>query len=285
MLIRATQDLPDHFDENSARKFPTRHEGWVEMAVVHYPNRIELYTEHKVTAAAFYLNQKKLKHTIPLSLSRTKLSLYSSPDAVFCLTYRPSPNHKATNLPTDKAGGAPMARDPENPTSGGDDDDGDTKRSKAASKRAYVHFRHTGTNIYIFRTKTKVIAKEWMWELWRKLGGALPRTLDITVPYLDAKIRIPIPIDLPVRTDEGYLFQADREGEGYRLCTPSAVVKLCLERLSRIESWRHLLDMQRDSGQEFVLAWRRGGVLDWVESRENATEYSVVVGFAMRQVG
>lgn len=123
-----------------------------------------------------------------------------------------------------------------------------------------------------------------MWDIWRNLGGTIPRLLDISVPGLDVKIRIPIPVDLPQRIEEGYLLQADREGEGYRLCTPNAVIKMCTDRLSTVPSWKALLQVQQDGGQNLALAWRRGRILDWVVGGKRTDDWAVMFGFCARQV-
>lgn len=227
--------------------------------------------------AALFSGGPKLKHIIPFTPSRTQVSLYSSPDLVFCLTHRPSPSVLTTAATT--RGGRALTPDP-----------ADVASSKKNSKRAYVHFRTAGTNIYTIRAKTTAITKEWMWELYRVLGGSVPTSLDVVVPGLGARISLPIPADLTpssvasgkVKGGGGYL--SVLEGEGYRLCTPEAVVEVCVKHLSAVGEWAGLMQNCKDEGVEMRLAWRRGEVLDWVETGEKASGWSVVVGLILTQV-
>ncbi|ORY66941.1 hypothetical protein BCR35DRAFT_308380 [Leucosporidium creatinivorum] len=291
MLMRvdwsAREDLPDHFDENTSRKFPTKHEGWEELGVVWRRHHIELWTEPAIHATSFLLGRKKLKHTIPLHPNRTKLSLYSSPDSIFCLTHRPSSHHNdspSTSSAKSKRASRKKASGDERADDEGEEEEDNGGRSKA-TKRAYVHFRHSGTNIYIFRPKTTSVSKEWMWHLFRALGGSLPKQLDIAVPGLGARIRLPVPVDLPAKPSagEGYLPMEEREGEGWRLLTPSAVIAACVERLRCFPEWEKLFQEAQQAGREVRLVWRRGRVLDWVEMGKREREWGVVAGLAMQQ--
>lgn len=212
----------------------------------------------------------KLKHIIPLVPSRTKISLFSSPDLIFCLTHRPTPSSLTS-----------AARGGESPPS---EPDG----SRKASKRGYVHFRHAGTNIFTLRAKTSQTAKAWMWALHLALGGAVPRVLDIAVPGLGARISLPVPADLPPppagehTRKTGYVNVG--EGEGWRLCTPDAVVKACVSQLATVLDWKELVERCEQDGVQLRLAWRRGEILEWVETGKQARDWSVVVGWILRQV-
>ncbi|KAM0745749.1 hypothetical protein T439DRAFT_306612 [Meredithblackwellia eburnea MCA 4105] len=271
MLIRAEwterEDLPPHFDQNAARKIDTTPQPWEEFAVIWRGHHLELWTSHSFRPASYLLGRPKLKHVIPLN-SRTRLSLYSSTDLIFCLTYRP-------NSPVID----PLATTKE--------ERNDNLTNRKASRRAYVH-RGMGTNIFTFRTKNNVKAKEWMWELYRMLGGTPPSVLDIAIPGLGARIQIPIPADFPSSTEDETSKNVDwggAVGEGYRICTHEAVVKVCMKQLSTVPDWKDLFDECIAEGVEMKLAWRRGQVLDWVETGKRARHWSVVVGCILNQPG
>lgn len=109
------------------------------------------------------------------------------------------------------------------------------------------------------------------------------------MPALGAKIRVPIPVDLPEPEDPDIgarVTEEDRAGEGYRLLKPRAVVEACIEQLGKVGEWRELGEQAKALGANFRLAWRRDGVLDWVEEGDDAieTDYAVAGGIASRQV-
>lgn len=106
------------------------------------------------------------------------------------------------------------------------------------------------------------------------------------MPGLGARIRLPIPADLPARTvgEYGYLSIDEREGEGHRLFTPSAVIEACLAKLRHVKEYEELLADAEAVGREIRLVWRRGRVLDWVETGKREKEWGVVCGFALSQV-
>ncbi|KAM0788788.1 hypothetical protein ACM66B_002877 [Microbotryomycetes sp. NB124-2] len=277
------EDLPDLFDEHNARKFPTRHEGFEEFGVVLRRNRVELWTEYKNPVLSLIAGKKKLKHVIPLKKTQTKLSLYSSVDNIFCLTHCPA----ATNVVSaassvTAATTAKIDRDT-------DEDEGDSspwwrKSRTRASKRAYVHFRHSGTSIYILKAKTMSIAKDWIWQLFVKLGGQVPRTLEVSVPVLNAKLKAPIPRDLPLRVDGRYLWPEEREAQGWKLLKPSSVVRVCMERLAVIPDFREVCEQYLQGGTAPVaLAWRRGRFLDWVKTGKDEDDWATICGIALRQ--
>lgn len=127
-----------------------------------------------------------------------------------------------------------------------------------------------------------------MWELYRELGGTIPSVLDISVPGLGVKIRLPVPQDLPPSPNDlarrGYQAVEEGLGEGYRLLKPDAVVKACVEQLSEVADWKQLIADNARDGVEIRLAWRRGEVLDWIPAGDECKDYAVVCGLALQQV-
>ncbi|GAA6058879.1 hypothetical protein JCM10212_002823 [Sporobolomyces blumeae] len=283
MLVRddwsPREDLPKSFDEYNARKYPTIGGKWEELAVVWRPGRIELWGEYRFNIAASLAGSKKLRAVIPLQPRKTHLSIYSSVDLVFCLTHRPVSTSILSAVSSRKS------------TNGDEPADDKSLRSphhSKSTKRAYTHLRTSGTNVFLFRARTTPTAKEWIWYLYRELGGQVPRSLEISVPTLGAKIRMAIPLDLPEPEDEeigARVTEDDRAGEGYRLLKPRAVVEACVEQLGKVGEWKDLVEEAKRVGATFRLAWRRDGVLDWVEEGDDAaeTDYAVIGGIATRQ--
>jgi hypothetical protein len=76
------------------------------------------------------VGHKHLAFIIPLKI-KTKLSLYSFVDLTFCLTCPPTPVHSS--------------------------------ESKA---RAVFHRSNEGTNIFVFKLKSRSRALDWTWQIW-----------------------------------------------------------------------------------------------------------------------
>ncbi|GAA6010006.1 hypothetical protein JCM11491_005826 [Sporobolomyces phaffii] len=280
MLVRDDwshrEDLPKSYDEHTARKYPSVSGNWEELAVVWRPGRIELWGEYKFNLAASLAGSKKLRAVIPLQPRKTQLSIYSSVDLVFCLTHRPLANSFLSAVSSRKS------------VSGDDDKTLHNPHHSKTKKRAYTHLNTSGTNIFLFRARTIPTAKSWIWSLFRELGGQIPRTLEISVPALGAKVRVPVPVDLPEPEDADIgarVTEEDREGEGYRLLKARTVVDACVEQLGKVGDWREIGEEAKALGATFRLAWRRDGVLDWVEEGDDAveTDHAVIGGIATRQ--
>ncbi|SCV70852.1 BQ2448_3614 [Microbotryum intermedium] len=280
MLVRvewtAREDLPNDFDENTARKFPTSGETWEEYGVVWRPGRIELWNEYALSATSFFLGHKKLAHVIPLAPARTKLSLYSSADVIFCLTHRPN--------------GSGLLGGATSHIVGKKEEEATPSASKATRNR-YIHRRH-GTYVFIFRTRAMSVAKEWMWLLYRGLGKTLPDHLEITVPGIGAKIRMPIPSILQesaegsgkgIHARQAGTYLIDEETKLLlRQFQPHLIVEACLEQLKRVNEWQSVL-ADRDP-KDIKLCWKRGHVLDWVDVYgKRDVDWSLLCGFSLRQ--
>ncbi|BGP23981.1 proteophosphoglycan ppg4 [Rhodotorula toruloides] len=288
MLVRRDwthrEDLPDTYDEHIARKYPSVSESWQELAVVwRASGQIELWGEPSFKLPIFSKG-KKLRGVIPLHPKKTHITLYSATDLVFCLTHRLTPHHVLTRQ---------SARYPHHHD---DEDEADEKgkgghrktRFSKASKRGYVHLGSSGTNIYLFRARTHSTAKAWIWHLYRALGGQLPPAIEVTVPGLGAKLRLPLPegcyyeedVDLGEHTDDAI------EGNAYRHLQPAAVVDACIEKLAGVREWKDLVEDAKRMGANFRLAWRNGAILDWIQpelAEERKCDFSVVGGMAFRQ--
>lgn len=153
MLVRVaytkSEGLGAAFDEKqNSMTSNVRYEEWQEMMVVWRKDRIEIYEDYvslmptsPTCFADHWFNQslpgkewmvghKHLAFIIPLK-TKTKLSLYSFVDLTFCLTCPPTPVHSS--------------------------------ESKA---RAIFHRSKEGTNIFVFKVKSRTRALDWTWQLW-----------------------------------------------------------------------------------------------------------------------
>lgn len=293
MLVRrdftSRQDLPRSFDEDTSRKYPTHSDGWEEMAVVWRGKRIELWGEYVLSATSLFKGgEKNLKHVVELDSRKTSLSLFSSVDSIFCLASQ-STAPLAENAPTTAKQRSQQRKK---------DSKADAHEKKTVGT-IVARVKREGTYIYMFRPRATSIAKEWMFLLYRQLGGKLPSVLDVSVPGLGARLRLPVPEDIPRRTTRAlsvsstnapqikrgvrrYLTFDEREGEGYRILRADSVVEACAAKLATVTDWKELFETVRREGTELKLCWRRGDVLDWVETSGDK-DWSVIGGWAMRQ--
>ncbi|EIW59516.1 uncharacterized protein TRAVEDRAFT_121684 [Trametes versicolor FP-101664 SS1] len=246
MLVRVsyTEDaVPPHFDETQNRT--TRHlenEGWVEYIVAWRKDRLELYADHHTPGKEWLTGHKRLAFVVPLGSSTTRLSLYSFVDLTFCLTCPPS------RLRLD------------------------------GKRRRHIFGTSRGTNIFIFKLKSRSRAVDWMWQLWRHLGGDLPPYIDIRSPTLDTRIKIDVP-----EFDNANLEAA------YNIFNRDNILRLCEKYLRTVPEFRALMKREHDEGATFELAWRHEANLDWVwrlsDVLQKPRKWSVLCGLALTQGG
>ncbi|KZT53929.1 hypothetical protein CALCODRAFT_485938 [Calocera cornea HHB12733] len=217
MLLRAlytrSEDLPRLYDEEEARRHPdARGEDWAERLVVwrgRERRQVEIYEDHTFPAVSKWNGRKRLAFVIPLHAPGTALSLYSATDVSFCLT---------------------CARAP----------------PESLASRARFRLASTGTNIFIFKPRSRSRALDWMWKLWRAMGGSIPRHLDVQVPALDTRVRIFVPALDPLSL------------------TRHDVLDTCLEHILAVPDYAGLLQPALSAGSQPELCWRSGLTLDWL---------------------
>ncbi|CAE6415279.1 unnamed protein product [Rhizoctonia solani] len=251
MLVRAAYNrssgLPKPYDEAEARRHPdTQEMQWKEMLVVwrrssDRDDRVELYQDYTTPGKERILGHKDLAFVVPLTEGVTSVSLYSHVDSTFCLTCPPTP-----------------------------------VRTGTPSKRARFHRAPIGTNIFVCKVKSRTRALNWIWNLWRYLGGKLPDTIDIHCPALGTRVRVDIP-DL----DHG-------ASDSWKRFTRSYLIKACGRSLRGLPDWDSMMESPSLRGSRLELAWRKESKLDWVwqetddEGRE--IDWQVLFGLALRQV-
>lgn len=234
--------MPSDFDEWQNRT--TGHlynEDWAEYIVVWRKNRLELYTGHHMPGKDWVLGHMKLVFVIPLGQSTTRLSLYSFVDLTFCIVCPPAPlRHR--------------------------------------SKRRWLNRRHKGLNIFVFKIRSRTRAIDWVWKLWRHLGGELPTSLDIRSPLLDTRVRIDMP-----------RFEGIELTAAYRIFENKNVLRLCRENLSKTGNEHELLRHKLATGAKLALAWRSETNLDWVSQLDdvqgNPRKWAILCGLALNQHG
>ncbi|EUC60236.1 spore wall assembly-like protein, putative, partial [Rhizoctonia solani AG-3 Rhs1AP] len=250
MLVRAAYNrssgLPKPYDEAEARRHPdTQEMQWKEMLVVwrrsnDREDRVELYQDYTTPGKERILGHKDLAFVVPLTEGATNVSLYSHVDLTFCLTCPPTP-----------------------------------VRTGTPSKRARFHRAPIGTNIFVCKLKSRTRALNWIWNLWRYLGGKLPDTIDIHCPALGTRVRVDMP-DL----DHG-------ASDSWKRFTRSYLIKACGRSLRGLPDWDSMMESPALRGSRLELAWRKESKLDWVwqETDEEGKEidWQVLFGLALRQ--
>ncbi|KAI0754967.1 Pleckstrin homology domain-containing protein [Daedaleopsis nitida] len=244
MLVRVsyTEDaVSPTFDEWQNRT--TRHlenEGWAEYIVAWRKNRLELYENHHTPGKEWFTGTKRLSYLVPLDSTSTRLSLYSFVDLSFCLSCPP------TSLNVDPKG----------------------RRHFFGSTR--------GTNIFIFKLKCRTRAVDWLWHIWRHLGGQLPPYIEVRAPAIDTRLKVDVPGFDAADIDAAYdVFKRDN------------IVRLCEKYLRTAPEYRALLEREEAKGVRFDLAWRLNTDLDWVWKEEDvqgqARKWAVLCGLALKQ--
>ncbi|KAJ7645455.1 Pleckstrin homology domain-containing protein [Mycena polygramma] len=241
MLIRVgytkSESIGPVFDEEQSRKTRVvRYEEWAEYIVVWRKDLLHFYEPHNVPGTKWLTGSKyRLAFVVSLRSSQTKLSLYSFVDLTFCLTCPPTSFH-----------------------------------SRDSKARAIFRRTKEGTNIFICKVKSRSRAADWMWAIWRRLGGLLPPSLEIRNPSLGTRVRMELPgVESP------------------EMFTRDNIIALCTNSLRHVKDWKDLIALQLSEGKELELAWRLGTQLDWVwldtDVLGEARHCAVLCGLAMQQ--
>ncbi|KAF6757469.1 hypothetical protein DFP72DRAFT_1032426 [Ephemerocybe angulata] len=248
MLVRVAysklEALSTKFDDSIHRTTRgLQYEACAEFMVVWRKDLIELYEDHSTPGKEMLVGRKHLAYVIPLKSSRTNLSLYSFVDLTFCLTCPPT----------------------------------STRVTQAGGSRRIFNRAKEGTNIFIFKHKTRSRAWDWTWQLWRYLGGQLPPTIEIHNPKMNSTVTIDIP----------YRLQIDNQ-ELYAMFTRENLVELCMESLSKVPDWFSLVEHEiTDQGKRLELCWRRDAHLDWLWMDEDvygkSRPWATLAGLAVKQ--
>lgn len=164
-------------------------------------------------------------------------------------------------------------------------------------RRRQIFGTSRGTNIFVFKLKSRSRAVDWMWQLWyvnvpsicwnnlptlslyrRHLCGDLPPYIDIRSPTLDTRIKIDVP-----DFDNANLEAA------YNIFNRDNILRLCEKYLRTVPEFRALMKREHDEGATFELAWRHEANLDWVwrlsDVLQKPRKWSVLCGLALTQAG
>ena len=130
-------------------------------------------------------------------------------------------------------------------------------RVQQSKQAKWLRTGRRGTHVFILKVAERSRALDWYWELWRELGGGLPRRMDIVVPALSTTVRLNIPED-------------EDEVGSRRVCkelSPINTIKTCWDMMTGAMDVHAILEQQEDRGKELdlELAWKAvDGNLEWV---------------------
>ncbi|KAI0320151.1 hypothetical protein OF83DRAFT_1053638 [Amylostereum chailletii] len=243
MIVRVSytkdESLGSHFDEaqnRTAQNMESRE--WTEFMVVWRKDRIEFYEDYSIPFKEMLFGHKHLSYQIPLNHPRTKLSLFSFVDLTFCFTCAPMSAHRGTAL-------------------------------------RLPFYRKSGTYVFVCKVKSRSRATDWVWHVWRYLGGQLPPQIEIRSPILDVSLKV----DVPDHNDQA----------GIAIFARDNLVKLCMKSLSAVQDWEILLRKRLDEGAKLELSWRTDTSLDWVwwpnDVNGQRRDWAVLSGLALNQAG
>ncbi|KAF8225870.1 hypothetical protein L208DRAFT_1503595 [Tricholoma matsutake] len=241
MLIRQcytrSESIKPPFDEVQNRTTRNlQYGGWAEYMVAWRKDRVEIYEDHSLPGKEWMTGHKSLAFTIPLKSSKTHLSLYSFVDLTFCITCAPTTTRQ--------------------------------EKSRWIFRRL-----KEGTNIFVFKLKSRSRAYDWVWQLWREMGGQLPNTIEVRNPRLDAKVKI----DVPNAADDRI----------YKVFSRDNIIRLCMDSLRSVPDWKSVVERQMANGQTLQLAWRADTNLDWIwlqhDTYGDPRHWAVLCGLALKQ--
>jgi len=261
MLVRLawtpSEDLPKDFNERESRKYQIYPDPFKEFMVVYRTGRLELWEDPSfVSKCLGHGDQLKLHAATSLKRGRAFISMYSPIDRIFCLTFTK-------------------------------DDD---------YHHRLLDLRRSGTCIWIFDARSMTIGTDWMWELSRELGIEIPDHIDVHLPALGVRVRIPVPEEMPLGKHHkgggtsiasGATSFMDA-GEGYKLISRDYVKKVVRKVVEAQSEWRQLCLNAEVSGLKFELAWRNGSTLDWIKedytTGGHKRDWAVLVGTMLSEV-
>lgn len=112
-----------------------------------------------------------------------------------------------------------------------------------------------------------------MFEIYRELGGEVPRVIPLRAQDLGATVRMPL--------------WGEQESEA-DCKSPSQVADEAIRQLTTVSNYKELKNHLTGRGLELRLAWKRDGILEWITDEKTSDPdqpwSSVRQGFAMQSV-
>ncbi|WFC96754.1 hypothetical protein MBRA1_003416 [Malassezia brasiliensis] len=228
------QNVAEAFNALEARRYDLRSFRFAEYMVVLRPQRLELWSEATVRGRVLgHTARLKLRHVVHLERGAADVSMYSEIDGLFSVTC-PRRLHRQSR----------------------------TTRQPL--------FRRHGSVILIFAARTATTAEDWMWLLYRELGGPVPEHLYVHIPSLSVRIRVPVPA-LPVcdavdaaRGAPGDSLEAAAQWAAAASLSSGEMIRSVVRLVRAMPNWAQLAEQMVAHGMQPKLAWRSGAMYNWV---------------------
>ncbi|KAK2465224.1 hypothetical protein APHAL10511_002578 [Amanita phalloides] len=214
-----------------------QYESCGEFLVVWRRDRIEIYKDYTFPIQEWISGHKALAFSIPLSSTTARLSLYSFVDLTFSITC--CQDNRPTGLPL-------------------------------------TLLSREGSRFFVFKLKSRSRAYDWIWKLWLRLGGYIPKTIEVKNPALNATVSIDVP-----HTDD---YDYDKVLDTF---SRQNVIDLGVMGLSTLPDWNSLIHLALLHGKKLELAWRAGTNLDWIwletDVDEKVRKWAVLCGLVVKE--
>ena len=251
VLMAGRGQILGKFDELESRRYDLRANKWTEYMAVLRPGHLELWNEPTVRGRILGdTNALKLRYDVALVKGVTNLSIYSEIDHLLCLTF--------------------------------------PRRIMAVRGKARLSFQRYRTMVLILNLRVATAAADWMWVLWRELGGPLPRHVFVHIPDVSMRVRIPIPSLQSLYADYEQLINDSFTPQmcpAYRGMFARAILDEAARLMQAERNWQALLENMYVLGVQPRLAWRHGTTISWVKydrTTDGAPRYwSVLAGALM----
>lgn len=229
--VSSHMDISAHLDALEARRYEMRSYKWEEYIVVLRPGRVEFWSVASIRGHVLGdMEYYKLRYSVALKPGEVSLSLYSEVDRLFCLSF---------------------------------------PRAEGGSRRGGLPFRRHGTTVLIMAARAFSVASDWMWLLWRELGGGLPRHLHVHIPSISLRVRVPMPpasvLQSKPREYDAQIASCDTFDTDYMRMMASWVINETSRLAVRDPQWASLKQDMDGSGKIPALIWRSGTTFNRVQ--------------------
>lgn len=208
---------------------------------------------------------KRLCYIVPLSPARSHMSIFNEIDMTICLTT------SADRLSADME--HVLSSKATRSTSM-------VSRVKESKQAKWLRSGKKGTHIFVMKIAERSRASDWLWEIWRELGGELPGRIDIAIPTFSTTVRLALPQD-----DDMVGSRATCQA-----FSPANTVKTSYEMMSEAIDVEDLIHQRSEGSGELDmrLVWKSvDGNLDWVcwdtTTQGKKRDWALLSGVARQQ--
>lgn len=223
-------DVGSNFDELEARRYDIRSYRWDEYLVLLRPGRVELWNEARIRGRLLG-DVERLKLRYVIPLQRKEVSLS---------LYSEVDRLLCLTVP------------------------------RSEWLRGPFPLRRHGTTILLLNARASSLAADWMWLLWRELDGQPPSHINVHVPGISMRVRVPLPT-LPSVHGTAREYDAILDlpktlpyERSYERMTARSLMDHTQRMIQAVPQWDGLVKDMQSRGLEPVLAWRSGSTYNWV---------------------